>query len=188
MIQDITDLNAKWGSKEFREEAAKTNDNDYALIPDGAKMPVRIDKAEIKEYDGSYYINMMYKIIDGAYKGRVVFQKFKVFDRDETGEKQRDKFARFYIACGIPLPREMPATNEGLYCFEQKEVGLCLGIFNGYQCVKWFAQLNEKFQIDDKKESDDWNQAPAPVNTNAVSVNAVDTKAIDPMDFDDIPF
>ena len=176
MIDNLEDLNAKWGSEEFRAEAEKEGDRNYPLIPDNAKAPARIEKMEIKEYDGAYYINVRYKLTGGAYTGRVLFQKFKIFNRDETGEKHRLKLAKFYNACELPKPTGLPAVDEALFCFEGKELGLCIGIFNEYQCIKWFAKLNDKFQIDNQLEEvkEEWKPVPAvaPAPSGAIDFDA----------------
>ena len=149
-LGDISDISQSWVDMEF-DKAVNNEKEEYALIPDDVKAPAQINKMEDKEYNGEHHINIMYKLVDGAYKGRVVFQKLKVFNRDDQGQKHRGKLANLYIACDVPKPGSLPSSTLALGDFVGSEVGLCIGIFNGYQCIKWFTKLGDNFEIDNKK-------------------------------------
>lgn len=57
-------------------------------IPRGTILRVAARSVEWSEYNGDRYINAQWNILDGDYKGRVVFQKIKVLESDA---KKRDK-------------------------------------------------------------------------------------------------
>lgn len=164
VIDNYDDLNATWGSEEFRKASDETQE--FGLIPNEAKAPAQIINIKMDEYEGTPNINITYRLIGGAYKNRQLYQSLAIFNRDERGEKGRLKLARLYNACGIAKPNGLPSTDNALMDFYGKEVGVCISLYNEKNYIFWFCKLDEKFIIDDKKDADKW-QATPPLNSNA---------------------
>lgn len=63
--------------------------NNFELIPDGTEAVAVITSSEVKKTkDGTgQYINLKFELIDGAYKGRVVFEKLNIQNKNEKAMK-----------------------------------------------------------------------------------------------------
>lgn len=64
-------------------------------IPDDTVLKAMPTQAQWAEYQGDRYINLRWDVIDGEYKGRVIFHKLKVYENDP---KKADKAKRMLAA------------------------------------------------------------------------------------------
>lgn len=73
-----------------KTEATTELDQDTSMppIPAGTCVKCAITEAKWDEYEGVRNINIKWEVIDGEYKGRVIFHKVKVCDEKAT---KRDK-------------------------------------------------------------------------------------------------
>lgn len=60
-------------------------------IPDGTVLVAAPTEAKWDEYDGEEYINLRWDVLDGEFKGRVIFHKVKVMS---DNPKSRDRALR----------------------------------------------------------------------------------------------
>lgn len=73
-------------------------------LPDGTKARAIITEAGWDEYEGERSIKLRWDVIDGPYKGRVVFHKVKVEERDaKKAEKHKRMLAAIDFNCGGKL-------------------------------------------------------------------------------------
>lgn len=75
-----------------------------APIPDGTKVRAIITEASWDEYEGERSIKLRWDVVDGPYKGRVVFHKCKVMESDaKKAEKHKRMLAAIDFNCGGKL-------------------------------------------------------------------------------------
>ena len=142
----------------------------FKLIPDNTNCIALIDKAEWQEYQGNEYINIKWLITSPEeYKGRVVFQKLKVFDEDaKRASKAKQMLSAIDVNAGGKLSKlkSAPSTIQ------------LNALQNAKMMIKVFV-----WEIDDK--SGNWVGGVSPAPTSSTS--AVSTVA--ETDFeDDVPF
>lgn len=80
-----------WNTSNNAPVVAKTEvdqNNDLEPIPSGTTLRSIITEAKWAHHEGDEYISIRWDVIDGEYKGRVVFQKLRVKDSED---KKRDK-------------------------------------------------------------------------------------------------
>ena len=80
------------------EEKAGTFESgggDFEPIPAGTQLKACIDDAAWDDYEGSYFINLTWSVLEGEFENRKVFQKVRVRDNDP---KKRDKALRMLAA------------------------------------------------------------------------------------------
>lgn len=82
-------------------------------IPDGTKAISFIEEAKETEYEGQRYYNLKWKVASGEYKGRITFQKVRVFHPDPI---KRDKALKMLMAinmnCGGKLHQLESAPTD----------------------------------------------------------------------------
>ncbi|MDU7405678.1 MAG: hypothetical protein E7L15_17700 [Citrobacter portucalensis] len=59
----------------------------FELIPDGTRVLAAVEECKDDEWEGERFFSLKWRILDGEYKNRIIFQKLKVFSQKE---KQRD--------------------------------------------------------------------------------------------------
>lgn len=64
-------------------------------IPGNTLLRAMVSEAGFDEYEGDQYIKLRWDVVDGEYKGRVIFHKLRVFDSDP---KKADKAKRMLAA------------------------------------------------------------------------------------------
>lgn len=87
--------------------------NEYRLIPDDTECLSRIKDIKWLDYEGVFYINVVWSILEGQYKNRLVFQKIKVNERDAS---KRDRAVKMLAAidsnAGSKLPKHDNAPTD----------------------------------------------------------------------------
>lgn len=56
-------------------------------IPDGSRVLASVEECKDDEWEGERFFSLKWRILDGEFKNRIIFQKLKVFSQKE---KQRD--------------------------------------------------------------------------------------------------
>lgn len=73
-------------------------------LPDGTKVRAIITEARWDEYEGERSIKLRWDVVDGQYKGRVVFHKVKVEEPDaKKADKHKKMLAAIDYNCGGKL-------------------------------------------------------------------------------------
>lgn len=109
------------------------------LIPNNTMACAKIDDMCNKEYDGEGYIQINWKLVEGEYKDRVIFQKIRVFSNDAKKRHRAlnmllliyhlfevtpvddsaptDAFLKFFIGkfCGIKVQETEPNPDGKQY-------------------------------------------------------------------------
>lgn len=122
---------------------------DFEPIPNKSQLKACITECAWSEYQGDYYINAQWEVLDGEFKGRKVFQKIRVRESDP---KKRDKAIRMLAAidanCGGGLMRLGAEPSD-----QDLMVNLC---------NKPMVIMVMVWEVDDKKGN--WVSMVAPLN------------------------
>jgi hypothetical protein len=59
----------------------------FEVIPDGSRVLAAVEECKDDQWEGERFFNLKWRILEGEYKNRIIFQKLKVFS---SKEKQRD--------------------------------------------------------------------------------------------------
>lgn len=107
------------------ESAHLTN---FSVIPDGTQAPAMIkDFAHEKTELGEFY-KVTYKICDGEFKNRVVFQKIKCFDpKKETSDRAISMLKRIYDLTSHKPTHSGAPTTEDLAPMKGMIIGIRIG-------------------------------------------------------------
>lgn len=161
---------------------ATTNGNadmgggNLAPIPEGTKVRAIITEAKWDQYEGTRYIKLRWDVADGEFKKRVIFQKIKVFEADETkADRQRAMLAAIDFNAGGKLAR--------LDKDEPSDVDLASALCNRVMIVRvgvW--EMNDKSGNWINAVQSATQQASAPAPQSAPAAPAQDNYD------DDIPF
>jgi len=66
----------------------------------------KMDDKESTQKPGNWYADTQIQVLDGPYKGMVVFEKFNLKNDNETAVRMaRAKLAKLCLAVGVPQPR-----------------------------------------------------------------------------------
>lgn len=60
----------------------------FEPIPDGTKVIASVEEVALNNYEGEDYFNVKWRVLEGEFINRIIFQKLKVFSNDS---KVRDK-------------------------------------------------------------------------------------------------
>jgi hypothetical protein len=120
----------------------------FKNIPDGSTALAKIKDFKHDDYMGDKYLQITWVIIDGDFTGKHVFQKLRVFDKDEKKRwKALNMFMYIYKLLGlIPNSDEAPSDKD-LMEFTGKEAGIKIRETepnqNGKQ-YNWVSEIHDK--------------------------------------------
>lgn len=130
---------------------AEMGGGDLAPIPSNTLLRAIVTEAKWDEAGGDQIIKLRWDVVDGEFKGRVVFQKLKVSDSDP---KKQDKAKRMLAAI---------AHNAGgklLQCSEINDANLQMHLSNKPMLIKVQVWTIPADQTDDGQEkSGNWVSA-----------------------------
>jgi hypothetical protein len=110
------------GSVTGTQESAFTKE--FKTIPDGSMALAKISAFKNDSYNGIDYLQITWKIVEGDFAGRNVFQKLKVFDSNEKAKlRALNMFMYLHKLFGIRPSEEAPTDRE-LEQFVQKIAGI----------------------------------------------------------------
>lgn len=101
-----------WSTSENKPVQAKTSfevDTNPPPIPSGTLIKSIVTEAKWADYQGDQYINIRWDVIEGQFKGRVIFQKIRVQDTDD---KKRDRAIEMLAAIDANAGGRLLATND----------------------------------------------------------------------------
>jgi hypothetical protein len=105
----------------------------FSPIPDGTVAVAMIKSFEFvesAEYDPKYQIR--WKIADGEFKNREVFQNIYAFDKDpERNEKAKNMMMRIYKLCGHIITQPSQPTNQDLAPMQGSLCMIKIGMYVG---------------------------------------------------------
>lgn len=113
-----------WSGIQGLPELAFTSD----MNPLPHKTHVIAECQEVKIVEGDRpNIEFKWKVLDGEFKGRLLWQKLYVFDLDKKkADKAKNMFMLLFKLNNLTLPKEMPTQND-LYGFHGKVTSLLVG-------------------------------------------------------------
>lgn len=117
-------------------------------IPANTLLRAMVSEAAYDDYQGDRYIKLRWDVVDGEYKGRVVFHKLKVFDSDP---KKADKAKRMLAAIAYN------AGGKLLEIAEPTDADLAVHLVNKPMLIK--VQVWEMEGDDGQMRSGNWVQA-----------------------------
>jgi hypothetical protein len=121
----------------------------FGVIPGGTIAMAVIIKAELRESKYGMNYSFAYKLLDGDFKGRVIFHKVRVFDEDEKkADRHMDMFKKLYTICGVEMTcsGDYP-QNQDLIGFVNKTIIIETGIWemigndDEYREGNWIQQV-----------------------------------------------
>lgn len=102
----------------------------FDVIPDKTQLAVIISNVEWKEYEGERYINIKWEVLDGDFKGRIVFQKLKVHN-DSKGKRAKEMLAAIDKNAGGKLFEAGVEPDDVILatCLCQKMMCIMVGVW-----------------------------------------------------------
>ena len=123
-------------------------------IPDGTVATSMPTEVKWDEHEGKRHIKIRWDVIDGEYKGRVIFQKIQVAEPDI---KKRDKALRMLAAIDAN-------AGAGLLQLTGEPSDMDLSRL----CNRPMSLRLRIWELDDKSKSGNWVEAVAPVGGGAM--------------------
>lgn len=147
-------------------------------IPDGTRAASFIEEAKETEYQGNRYFNLKWKVAEGEYKNRIVFQKLYVFDADAS---RKDKAKQMLMAINMNCNGKLHDLKE-----DPTDMDLMTSLCNKPMMVEYAI-----WELDDKSKSGNWVRSVGSMsNSKPSSPTQQATQSNEPpIDFGgDIPF
>lgn len=150
----------------------------FEVIPDGSRVLAAVEECKDDQWEGERFFNLKWRILEGEYKNRIIFQKLKVFS---SKEKQRDNAITMLAAIDANAGGKLMASGK-----EPTDFAIASALANRPMIL-----LLRVWESEDKQKTGNYvagvfsrqqtKAAPAPKQ----SVPSNDP----PMDFsDDVPF
>lgn len=133
-------------------------------IPANTQLKACIDDLAWEDYEGDFYINVTWSVLDGEYTNRKVFQKIRVRDDDP---KKRDKALRMLAAIDANAGGKLMASGQ-----EPDDNALQMALVNKPMAIKVGV-----WEMNDRKGN--WVQKVAPLASLVESSDVFE---------DDVPF
>lgn len=101
-----------------------------AVIPNGTTAPAIINGFELKTFNGNSYYQVDWKIIDGDFVNRHVWQNIYPFEEDADRQARAlNMMMRLFKLAEVKLTHDMAPTNEDLYPMLNKQMGIKIGVW-----------------------------------------------------------
>lgn len=81
----------------------------FEVIPDGSRVLAAVEECKDDQWEGERFFNLKWRILEGEYKNRIIFQKLKVFS---SKEKQRDNAITMLAAIDANAGGKLMASGE----------------------------------------------------------------------------
>ena len=75
-----------WNLSDGKEVESKSEfeaGGGFEVIPDGTRVLAAVEECKDDEWEGERFFNLKWRILDGDYKNRIIFQKLKVFSQKD---------------------------------------------------------------------------------------------------------
>lgn len=121
---------AKNGKPVDGSERNAFSSNTGSLIPNGTTASAIINNFELKEFNGNRYYQVDWKIIDGDFVNRHVWQNIYPFEEDADRQARAlNMMCRLLKLAEVELTHDMAPTNEDLYPTLNKPMGIKIGVW-----------------------------------------------------------
>ena len=180
-----------WQTSEGDDLSATTPDTTYETpgggnfdpIPDGTVLPSAIKEVKWDEYEGDRYISARFDVLDGDFKGRVVFLKIKVY---EPSAKKRDRALRLLATIDaitggrlLKVQGEPSDVDLASMCGKPMDARVRIWDMNG-KTGNWIEAVGKLGSLS--------GPTTKPVTNSAPKQQAQQQAPADSFDDDDIPF
>lgn len=81
----------------------------FEVIPDGSRVLAAVEECKDDQWEGERFFNLKWRILEGDYKNRIIFQKLKVFS---SKEKQRDNAITMLAAIDANAGGKLMASGK----------------------------------------------------------------------------
>lgn len=81
----------------------------FEVIPDGSRVLAAVEECKDDQWEGERFFNLKWRILEGEYKNRIIFQKLKVFS---PKEKQRDNAITMLAAIDANAGGKLMASGK----------------------------------------------------------------------------
>lgn len=81
----------------------------FEVIPDGSRVLASVEECKDDQWEGERFFNLKWRILEGEYKNRIIFQKLKVFS---SKEKQRDNAITMLAAIDANAGGKLMASGK----------------------------------------------------------------------------
>ena len=81
----------------------------FEVIPDGSRVLAAVEECKDDQWEGERFFNLKWRILEGEYKNRIIFQKLKVFS---SKEKQRDNAITMLAAIDANAGGKLMASGK----------------------------------------------------------------------------
>ena len=132
----------------------ETGGGNMEPIPSGTQLNAMIEEAIWDEYQGNRFIKLKWRVLDGEYAKRVVFQKVHVFGNPTAKDKaaNADKAKRMLAAIDANAGGQLMQVAG-----EPSDMDLARCLSN-----KMMTVMVQVWELDDKSNSGNWVSAVAP--------------------------
>ena len=175
-----------WNLSDGKEVESKSEfeaGGGFEVIPDGTRVLAAVEECKDDEWEGERFFNLKWRILDGDYKNRIIFQKLKVFSHKD---KQRDNAISMLAAIDANAGGKLMASGK-----EPTDFAIASALANRPMIL-----LLRVWQSDDKQKSGNYvagvfgrQQTKAASAPKQQKQTAKPQDEEPPVDFDDdIPF
>ena len=175
-----------WNLSDGKEVESKSDfelgNGGFEPIPDGTRVLASVEECKDDEWEGERFFSLKWRVLDGEFKNRIIFQKLKVFSEKE---KQRDNAITMLAAIDANAGGKLMSSGK-----EPTDFAIASALANRPMIL-----LLRIWESEDKKKNGNYvagvfsrqktKASSAPKQQKA----AQQPQAEPPMDFDDdIPF
>lgn len=155
----------------------------FEVIPDGTRVLAAVEECKDDDWEGERFFSLKWRILEGDYKNRIIFQKLKVFSQKE---KQRDNAITMLAAIDANAGGKLMSSGK-----EPTDFAIASALANRPMIL-----LLRVWESDDKQKSGNYvagvfgrQQTKAGSAPKQQKQQEPEPQTEPPMDFDDdIPF
>jgi len=172
-------------------DAESSHVGSFAQIPDGTQAPAIIKDFILDQTDKGSWYKISWQIVEGDFKGRVVFQKIKCFEpKKETADRALNMLKRIYdLTQHKPTHGDAPSTSD-LMPMKGKVLGIKISEWSMSQADGSFSQGNYVSEVHPISGFETVVGTPMVVTSVPIKVGASKIDSVTGLPFDDsgIPF
>ena len=160
-------------------------------IPDNTKCIAAIEEAKWADYQGESYINLKWRVMrPNEYGNRIIFQKLKVFEHGDKGDKAKRMLMAIDANCGGKLAklRDTPQDEDLMMSLIGKPVAIKVQVWeiNG-KTGNWISAVAPAKQQSPQQQPQP-QRAPQQNAHNQAKSNGYQPQSNTQFDDDEIPF
>ena len=114
-----------WDDIDMQQSGNPGTQDKFDVLPDGTTALAVLEGVELKTWEDNESFSLTWRIVDGEFAKRVVWQTLDIFNRDNIKRAARHKglLAKMYEVTGVPRPTDRPSVNDILK-LQGKLIGL----------------------------------------------------------------